>query len=163
MFFGQYTHQLDSKDRLTVPARYRTDLEGGAFVLQGFERNLIVIPRPAFEIVRANLSRLSLTDETARLLRRKFFSSAEEMELDKSGRLLLPQFLRQYAGLSGEVVLAGAGDYFEIWSPAAWSDQAEKLQDVGRNAAGFAEFDIFTAAPPEKPGAALVGDSRPQV
>jgi MraZ protein len=152
MFFSQYKHHLDSKERLTVPVRYRADLEGGAFVLQGFERNLVVMPRAAFEVVRANLSRLSLTDETARILRRKFFANAEELDLDKAGRLLIPEFLRDYAGLQSEVVLAGAGEYFEIWTPEGWQEQELQLQDTEANAKRFSALDIFTGMLPDESG-----------
>lgn len=144
MFLGQYRHNLDSKDRLTVPARYREPLEKGAYVMQGFDRNLMVMTDEAFEAVRTHLQGLSFTDPTTRLLRRLIFSTADRVELDKAGRILIPQFLRQNLQLDGEVVLVGADDYFEIWAPEAWSEQNAQLQDSQANAQRFATLDLST-------------------
>jgi MraZ protein len=115
MFLGQYHHNLDSKSRLTIPSRYRDMLEEGAYVVQGFDGNLIVYTAPAFEQIKQQASQLSVTDQTTRLLNRLIFSTADYLEVDKAGRILIPEFLRQEAGLKDEVVLAGGGDYFEVW------------------------------------------------
>ncbi|MGW8250330.1 MAG: division/cell wall cluster transcriptional repressor MraZ [Anaerolineales bacterium] len=142
MFLGQYQHNIDSKGRLTIPARYRELLDEGAFVTQGFDRNLIVMTIPAFELLTGRVKVMSITDSRARLLRRLLFSSGERVEVDKAGRILIPQFLRQSADLNGEAVVVGVGDYFEIWSPVHWTDQVAKLQDVEANAEIFSVFDI---------------------
>lgn len=144
MFLGQYRHNLDSKDRLTVPARYREPLEKGAYVMQGFDRNLMVMTDEAFEAVRSHLQGMSFTDPTTRLLHRLIFSTAGRVELDKAGRILIPQFLRQNMLLNGEVVVVGAGDYFEIWAPEAWAEQNSQLQDSQANAQRFAALDLST-------------------
>lgn len=144
MFLGQYRHNLDSKDRLTVPARYREPLEKGAYVMQGFDRNLMVMTEEAFDAVRAHLQGMSFTEPITRLLRRLIFSTADRVELDKAGRILIPQFLRQNMQLDGEVVLVGAGDYFEIWAPEAWAEQNAQLQDSQANAQRFAALDLST-------------------
>ncbi len=144
MFLGQYRHTLDSKDRLTVPSRYRELLEGGAYVLQGFDRNLMVMTSAAFEMVKKHVQGMTLTDPTARLLRRLVFSTADLIELDKAGRILIPQFLREAAQLQSEVVLVGAGDYFEIWAAEPWIEQSAQLQDADANAQRFAALDIVT-------------------
>ena len=144
MFLGQYRHNLDSKDRLTVPARYREPLEKGAYVMQGFDRNLMVMTDEAFDAVRAHLQGMSFTEPVTRLLRRLIFSTADRVELDKAGRILIPQFLRQNMQLDGEVVLVGAGDYFEIWAPEAWVEQNAQLQDSQANAQRFAALDLST-------------------
>ncbi len=144
MFLGQYHHTLDSKDRLTVPSRYRELLEGGAYVLQGFDRNLMVMTEQAFETIRKRVQGMSLTDPMTRLLRRLVFSTADRLELDKAGRILIPQFLRQSAQLEGEVVLVGAGDYFEIWANEHWEVQNAQLQDSEANAQRFAALDLAT-------------------
>jgi len=146
MFLGQYRHTLDSKDRLTVPARYRELLEGGAYVLQGFDRNLLVMTDAAFDTIRKRVQSMSVTDPTARLLRRLVFSTADRVELDKAGRILIPQFLRDAAQIQAEVVLVGGGDYFEIWATEPWNDQSAQLQDVEANAQRFAALDLSTGA-----------------
>lgn len=144
MFLGQYRHNLDSKDRLTVPARFRELLENGAYVMQGFDRNLMVMTEETFEAVRSHVQGLSFTDPTTRLLRRLIFSTADRVELDKAGRILIPQFLRESLQLNGEVVIVGADDYFEIWAPEAWAEQNTQLQDSQANAQRFATLDLST-------------------
>ncbi len=141
MFLGQFYHNLDDKGRLTVPSRFREELASdGAYVMQGFERNLMVLPANTFEVVSHRIQKLSMTDPTARMLRRLLFSTADRVELDKSGRILLPQFLRQSAKLDISVVVVGSGDFFEIWAPDEWSDQAEQLMDTHGNADRFSSL-----------------------
>ena len=142
MFLGQYTHNLDNKGRLTIPARYRDLLLDGAYVTQGFDHNLIVMTVSAFETLSQNVKQMSITDSKARLLRRLIFSNGERVEVDKAGRILIPQFLRLAAGLNGEAIVVGVGDYFEIWSPEHWAEQASRLQDVEANADLFSVFNI---------------------
>jgi MraZ protein len=147
MFLGQYQHNVDSKGRLTIPVRYREMLVDGAYITQGFERNLMVMTVSAFETITQRVKQMSITDPRARLLRRLFYSSGERVDVDKAGRILIPQFLRNTAGLNGEAVVAGVGDYFEIWSPAAWADQATILEDADSNAERFIAFDITSENP----------------
>ena len=142
MFLGQYQHSLDEKGRLTVPAKFRELLADGAYVTQGFDRNLIVMTIPAFDAFSQRVKGMSITDSKARLLKRLLFSSGERVDVDKAGRILIPQFLRQSADLDGEAVVVGVGDYFEIWSPVHWADQVVKLQDVEANSDLFSVFDI---------------------
>ena len=141
MFLGQFYHNLDDKGRLTVPSRFREMLaSGGAYVMQGFEKNLMVLPTNTFEAVSLRIQKMSLTDPTARLLRRLLFSTADRVDMDKAGRILLPQFLRQSATLDTGVVVVGSGDYFEIWAPDEWSVQEEQLMDVQANANRFSSL-----------------------
>lgn len=143
MFLGQFYHNIDEKGRLTVPSRFREGLASGrVYVMQGFERNLMVLPESTFEVVSHRIQNLSMTDPTARLLRRLLFSMADHVDMDKTGRILIPQFLRQSANLDTEVFVVGSGDYFEIWAPEEWSGQAEKLVDVQTNVDRFASFFV---------------------
>ena len=143
MFLGQFYHNLDNKGRLTIPTSFRDLLSNnGAYILQGFEQNLMVLPSPLFEIVSHRINQMSMTDPNSRLLRRLFFSTAKFGEVDKAGRILIPQFLRQSAYMESEVVVVGNGAYFEIWSPKNWSSQAEQIQDTQTNAHRFAELDL---------------------
>ncbi len=142
MFLGRYEHTIDDKGRLTIPARYRELLENGAYVTQGFDHNLIVHPVASFEEMSARVNQLAFTDPVARQLKRYIFSTAERCEIDKAGRILLPQFLREMAKVDGAVILVGAGAYFEIWSPAVWAQQNESLQDVEATTRRFAELSL---------------------
>lgn len=142
MFLGQYQHTLDNKGRLTIPARYRDLLNDGAYLTQGFDRNLMVMTVSAFEALSRRVNSMSITDSRARLLRRLLFSNGERVDVDKAGRILIPQFLRQSASLDSDAIVVGGGDYFEIWSPGHWAEQAVRLNDAEANADLFSIFDI---------------------
>ncbi len=143
MFLGQYQHSIDNKGRLTIPSRFREILAAeGAYILQGFDHNLIVLPEPAFERVSNRVNSLSMTDATARALRRLIFSTAERVEADRTGRILIPDFLRQAANLDSEAVVLGAGSYFEIWSPELWGQQVTQIQEDDSNGQRFALLDL---------------------
>jgi MraZ protein len=144
MFLGQYVHSFDDKSRLTVPARYRELIADGAFVVQGLDRNLMVLTPAAFEIIYQRIMAMNLTDPTARLLRRVILGNASQLDVDKSGRILIPQQLREFAGLDGEAVLVGQGDYFEIWAPKLWQQQVNQVQDAEANTQRFTALDLKT-------------------
>lgn len=144
MFLGQYRHNLDSKGRLTVPARFRGYLSEGVYVTQGFDRNLMVLNASTFERLSQRINQMSLTDPAARELKRLLFAAADFVEPDKQGRILIPQFLRQIADINAEVVVVGVGEYFEIWSPEPWDPQQARLQDASANAQRFAALDLST-------------------
>ena len=143
MFLGQFYHNLDDKGRLTVPARFRDSLVSrGAYVMQGFEKNLMLFPASTFEVMSQHVNQMSVTDPRTRLLRRLIFSTADFVELDKAGRILIAQFLRQAASLDRDVVVVGNGDYVEIWSPENWDLQIQQLQDTDANAERFATLSL---------------------
>jgi len=145
MFMGQYQHSLDNKGRLTVPVRYREMLENGAYITQGFDRNLMVWTVSAYEKISQRVAGESITNPTIRLLQRLIFSSSEQVEVDGAGRILIPQFLRQVAQLDNTAIVVGVGTYFEIWSPEFWAEQLALLQDAEANAQRFVAFDISSA------------------
>lgn len=142
MFLGQYRHTIDKKGRLIVPARFRDPLADGAYIAQGFDQYLMVLTSAAFEMISQRVGQMSLTDQTTRQLRRLIFSTADWVELDKAGRMRIPQFLLEVADLEEEAVIVGVGDYFEIWSPSNWEQQATLLQDADANAERFAALDL---------------------
>lgn len=144
MFFGQYCHSLDSKKRLTIPSRFRDELKDGAYVVEGLDGNLNVFTAVVFEKIYQKISALTLTDESVRDLRRKFFGNAGYLEIDTAGRILIPEYLRETAGIQNEVVVTGAGSYFEIWSPEAWEQRLARLHDPEANKERFATLDIPT-------------------
>lgn len=144
MFLGQYRHTIDNKGRLTIPARFRELLEDGAYITQGFDRNLMVLRSPSFEGISRRVNQLSMTDPAVRELRRLIFSTADRADVDRSGRILIPQFLREVAQIDNEVVVVGVGDYFELWAPVIWGKQLNQLQDAESNAQRFSAFDLFS-------------------
>jgi MraZ protein len=145
MFLGRYQHSIDDKGRLTIPVRYREFLaDQGAFITQGFDHNLIVYPPEVFDRISQRVSRISMTDPNARNLRRLIFSSAEHVSVDKIGRILIPQFLREAGKFDGEVIIVGMGDHFELWSPELWTGQSALLQDNEPTALSFIDLDLST-------------------
>lgn len=142
MFLGQYTHTIDAKGRLTIPVRYRAPLASGAFITQGFDRNLFVYTTESFQRLAQRASVLTATNPDARAVRRVIFGGATEVSLDNVGRILIPPFLREYAGLDGDTTIVGAGDYFEIWNAGAWSKELASVTDPESNARRFTEFDL---------------------
>jgi MraZ protein len=144
MFFGQFRHNLDEKGRLTVPAVFRDSVGQGAFISQGFDRNLMVMTAEYFQQVYDRVQAMTITDPAARLLRRLLLGNAFQVEVDKAGRILLPQTLRQFLGLAAEAVVVGQGEYFEIWAPAGWDEQMQAIEDTEANAGRFAALDLST-------------------
>jgi transcriptional regulator MraZ len=143
MFLGQFQHNLDDKGRLMIPARYRDLLAAGAFITQGFDRCLMVMTDAYFKDVYNRINTMNMADSTARMLRRLILSNAYPVEVDKVGRILVPQNLRGFLGIeNGELTVAGQGDYFEVWTPAEWKTQMDKLQDVEANEQRFSTLDL---------------------
>jgi MraZ protein len=142
MFLGQFTHNIDAKGRLTIPVRFRDELSSGAYITQGFERNLFVYTKESFEKLAQRARELTTTDPEARAVRRVIFGGASEASLDSSGRILIPPFLRQYAQLDGETTIVGAGEYFEIWNADAWKTELTSVTDPDTNAQRFTTFDL---------------------
>lgn len=143
MFLGQYQHSIDDKGRLTVPARYRDILAAeGAYVTMGFDRNLMVLSVPVFEHISKLINQTSVTDPDARILRRQIYSNAEFVAVDKVGRILLPQFLRDAIELGNDAMIVGAGNYFEIWSPVLWAGQISQMQSGETGALRFMDLDL---------------------
>jgi MraZ protein len=144
MFLGEYRHSIDNKDRLTVPARYRELMDEGAFILRGFDRNLMVLTTKAFEAISHRIDQMSLTDPLARSLRRLIIGSASRVEIDKAGRILIPDFLCQKVGITcdHDAVLVGQGNYFEIWSSEEWALQQKILDEAEANTERFKVLDL---------------------
>ena len=142
MFLGQFQHNLDEKGRLMIPARYRELLAAGAFITQGFDKCLMVMTDVHFQEVYERINAMNLADPDARLLRRLILSNAYSVEIDRIGRILVPQNLRQVIGLDGEAIVAGQGEYFEVWAPADWNKQMDQLQEIETNNQRFATLDL---------------------
>jgi len=144
MFLNQYQHSFDDKGRLTIPAKFRELPAEGAFVVQGLDRNLMILPPAVFQVIYERLMAMNLTDPTARLLRRIILGNALPVVPDGAGRILISANLKEHAGLKENVVFVGQGDYFEIWSPDLWKDQEAQVNDADNNAQRFATLNLST-------------------
>jgi MraZ protein len=142
MFLGQFIHSVDAKGRITVPVRFRQALAEGAYVTQGFERNLIVYTTESFNTLARSARTLTTTNPEARAIRRVIFGGATDVEVDSQGRILIPAFLREYGQLEDEAAIVGAGEYFEIWNAEIWQKELEDVTDPEVNAQRFSAFDL---------------------
>lgn len=130
MFRGITTLNLDTKGRLTIPTRYRQTLselcEGRMVVTIDIEdRCLLLYPMPAWERVESRIQALPNIDRSARRIQRLIIGHAADVDMDASGRLLIPGTLREFAGLEGRIALVGQGQRFEIWDETTWVAQRD--------------------------------------
>lgn len=142
MFIGEFQHNLDEKGRLAIPAKFRADLKKGAIVTKGLDNCLFLYTKAAWEeLVSSKLSQLSFNKANQRAFARFMLSGASEVECDAQGRVVLPEYLRQFAALRKQAVVAGLYDRLEIWDKDRWeayrsaNDQAsgsiaESLDDL---------------------------------
>ncbi len=140
MFLGEYTHSIDNKGRLTVPAKFRGELAAGLVVTRGFDANLMVFTLAGWQELADKIAEKPLTDPSTRAFRRRVFSGAIDLEPDRQGRILLPANLRHFAKLENEAVIIGMYSYLEIWNVDAWepvrddienSDEIERWENLG--------------------------------
>lgn len=129
MFTGEYRHTVDDKGRLAIPARFRAQLAGGAVVSRWIDGCLAIHTRAGWDALEARVSSLAVTDGAARLFQRQIFGGALEAEVDKQGRVLLPSYLRDEAGLTTEAVVVGVRDHAEIWAPDRWTEYRRPMTD----------------------------------
>ena len=135
MFLGEYTHSIDDKGRLTVPAKFRGELAPGLVVTRGFDTNLMVFTLAGWEELAEKIALKPLSDPSTRAFRRRVFSGAIDLEPDRQGRILLPANLRSFAQLNGEAVIIGMYSYLEIWNSDAWQpvrDDIESSDEIAR-------------------------------
>ncbi|MDO4664891.1 MAG: division/cell wall cluster transcriptional repressor MraZ [Actinomycetaceae bacterium] len=125
MFLGTYEPKLDDKGRLILPSKYRDDLADGLVITRGQDRCLYVFPQEEFARMYQELRRAPLASKQARDFIRVMLSGALDDKPDKQGRITIPVSLRQYAGLSRDLAVIGAGSRVEIWSRAAWQQYLE--------------------------------------
>ena len=142
MLIGEYKHILDPKKRLAVPSKLRREIGERAVLTKGLENCLFLFSMKEWEPVAEKVSQMTFANRDSRGFARLLLSGASEVELDQLGRVLVPDYLRDYAGLQKAVIVAGVGKRLEIWDEAKWnvykenleknSDQiAEKLSEIG--------------------------------
>ncbi|MFH1078295.1 MAG: division/cell wall cluster transcriptional repressor MraZ [Patescibacteria group bacterium] len=128
MFIGEFHHTLDEKGRLAVPVKFRAGLAAGAVVTRGLDRSLFLYPKDVWETLALKLASLPIGQADTRAFARLMLAGAMEVDLDKSGRVTVPEVLRIYAGVSKDVVVTGLYDRLEIWDEASWNAYAAKTE-----------------------------------
>jgi MraZ protein len=141
MFLGEYNHSIDEKGRLTIPAKFRAELAGGLVVTRGFDQNLMMFPLTGWQELAEQVTQRPLSNEDMRLFRRRLFAGAVDLEPDRQGRIVLPAYLREFAGINGEVIVAGLYNYIEVWNAVAWQ-QVRTLAESSSDAARWDDLGI---------------------
>lgn len=141
MFMGEYNHTIDSKGRLIVPSRFRDSLGDNFVVTKGLDGCLLIYGNPEWTAFEEQLKTLPTSQKATRQFVRFFLAGACEAEVDKQGRILLPQNLREFAKLDKDVVLVGVGKNIEIWDKASYDADAEQI-DLDRIEEQMAEYNI---------------------
>ncbi len=142
MLIGEYTHTQDEKKRISLPAKFRKELGKKVVITRGLDNCLFMYTMKNWEVVAEKLGSLSMGASDTRGFNRFMLAGAVEQEIDSNGRILIPEFLRDYAGLTGKVVFAGVHSRVELWNEDKWkqyqskilksADQlAEKLGEIG--------------------------------
>jgi MraZ protein len=145
VFLGKFSRTLDGKSRISVPPAFRGSLARGAYVTQGFDRNLQVLTNEAFQEIYRTVVSLNIANPLARLLLRLVLGTAQEAGVDASGQLTIPEELKEFAHLQKDVYLIGQGEYFEVWSPDLWDQQEAQLRDAEANANRFSALTVTAA------------------
>jgi MraZ protein len=128
MFTGEYTHTLDDKRRISVPSAFRDELDGEAVLTRGLDNCIFIFPQESWQEIADKLSELSFGDADSRGLNRFLLSGAREVSLDSSGRILVPDFLADFADLDETAVFAGVNTRIELWDKDRWDDYTEDVE-----------------------------------
>ena len=140
MFVGKYYNSIDSKSRVIVPAKFRLELGGRCIVAKALDKCLTVYPFEQWEkFVNEKLELLPDSNPQARRLKRHFLSSAAEWDVDKQGRMKIPQDLAEYAGIDKDLVTIGSNRTIEIWSKENWHEELDEDTGELMNASEIAE------------------------
>lgn len=142
MFLGEYRYAVDAKGRMTLPPKFRNILKGGAIITRGLDSCLFLFGASEWSVLAEKIKALPLTQSDSRAFARLMLSGAMDVDIDKQGRILIPDYLRAYAGMKRGVVVIGLMNRVEIWSEEKWrtyksrteknSDRiAESLNDLG--------------------------------
>ncbi len=144
MLLGLYTRILDTRNNLPLPVEFSGAFNDGVFITQGFDRNLMVLTRGAFEQIYQRVMAANLADPLARMLMRMLIGTAQETELEPDGSIPIGKHLKDFALLAQDAILVGLGDYLEIWSPELWNKQEEQLTNAEANQSRFSSLVITT-------------------
>lgn len=128
MFIGEYSHKIDEKGRLALPAKFRGQLASGAVVTRGLDNALYLYTRDEWQEIAERLAALPFSNSAARQIQRMMLAGATDVEPDRQGRINLPPHLRSYANLKGDAVVAGLYKRIEIWSVDAWDSARERTE-----------------------------------
>jgi MraZ protein len=128
MFIGEFQHNLDAKGRIAIPAKFRNKISGGAIITRGLDQCLFVFTASDWEILAQKLINLPLAQANSRAFVRLMLAGASDVDLDVQGRILIPDYLRKYAGLEKTAKVIGVYNRIEIWDEKTWENYREKSE-----------------------------------
>ena len=128
MLIGEYKHSIDSKKRLSLPAKFRKEIGKNMVITRGFDNCLYVYPVTEWKKVADKLRNLSMGQATTRGFTRFMLSGAIDVSFDSLGRILVPDFLKEFAGLKSKVTVVGINDHIEIWNDKAWDQYKKRIE-----------------------------------
>ena len=128
MLIGEYRHNIDAKNRISLPAKFRKEMGKKVFVTRGLDNCLSVYTEKSWKNILSKLEGLSMSKASERGFNRFMLSGATEVSVDSLGRILVPDYLQEFAGIDKKVVWTGAGDRAEMWSEDAWGQYVTKAQ-----------------------------------
>ncbi len=128
MFIGEYKHSLDDKGRIAIPAKFRKQLAKGAVVTRGLDTSLFLFPKEEWDKLAEKLASLPLGQSNSRAFARLMLAGAMDVSLDKQGRVVLPEYLREYAGIKKNLILAGLFNRLELWDDEKWEAYKKKVE-----------------------------------
>ena len=143
MLLGEYKHNIDSKNRLTIPAKLRMEIGEKPVLTRGLDNCLFIYTNRDWHLFLEKLNGLPLSQKKARDFKRFILSGASEVEIDDMGRVLIPENLKKYAKFEKSIIVVGVSDRIEIWSENVWNKYiAETEKESGNLAEGLSEFGI---------------------
>lgn len=128
MFIGEYSHNLDEKGRLAIPKKFRAVLAKGAVVTRGLDTCLFLYTKEEWKKLAVKLADLPFSQANTRAFARLMLAGAMDVELDKQGRVILPEYLRSFAGLKKQIIVAGLYNRLELWDQKNWSDYTRRSE-----------------------------------
>lgn len=155
IFAGEYEHRIDPQGRVAIPARFKMEFLDGIVLGRAYDNCVVVYTPEEWERAATDIAQQPSTSSDARKLARLTFSGAYAGTLDRSGRVVVPLQLREYAGLGEDVVIVGTGRFIEIWSAGAW---AEERRTLDTEATDIAERAPHVAPQPEVTQIVVRGD-----
>lgn len=143
MFIGEYTHSVDSKKRLAIPAKFRKELGQKAIVTRGLDQCLVVYPLKEWNLLADKIGKLPISQTEARGFTRIMLAGAMDVELDKLGRILIPDYLKKFADFKKNVVIIGLYNRLEIWDENKWNTYRVKTEkEMGDSVSKLGELGI---------------------
>lgn len=129
MFIGEYSHNLDEKGRITVPKKFHTDIVKGAVVTRGLDHCLFLYTKEEWIKLAEKLANLPFAQANTRAFSRLMLAGAMDVELDKQGRIIIPEYLRDFAHIKKNVVIAGLYNRLELWDADEWKKYTQKNEE----------------------------------